>query len=121
MLPPEHTATMTGETAQTAIDLSHLSRQCGGDVQLEHELLALFAEQCTTQLAIITAATGTTGRDAAHTLKGAALAIGAWQVADAAHHMEASLTGIRMADGLDELEAAADAARLMISHILAAA
>eukprot|EP01036_Dinobryon_divergens_P015116 gene15116-20449_t len=86
----------TGRTAnfeplmpQTAIDLAHLARQTGGDHDLERELLALFAQQCVHHLRTIHQAEDSRARmDAAHTLKGAARAVGAWQVAEAADAIE---------------------------------
>jgi HPt (histidine-containing phosphotransfer) domain-containing protein len=77
------------------IDFVHLARQSGGDEALEAELLALFADQCVRQLSRITDAARDVAqrRDAAHTLKGAALAIGAWEVAEAANEIETALQG----------------------------
>jgi HPt (histidine-containing phosphotransfer) domain-containing protein len=75
-----------------AIDLVHLARQTGGDDVLEQELLALFAEQCQRQIGIIREVADCMKRaDAAHTLKGAAKAVGAWHVADAADAVEIAL------------------------------
>lgn len=75
-----------------AIDLVHLARQTGGDDELEQELLKLFADQCQRQVAIIRdAADRMMKADAAHTLKGAARAVGAWHVADAAEIVETLL------------------------------
>ena len=75
-----------------AIDLVHLARQTGGDDLLEQELLALFAEQCQRQVSIIReVADRMKCADAAHTLKGAARAVGAWYVADAADAVENAL------------------------------
>ncbi|WP_449254740.1 Hpt domain-containing protein [Bosea sp. (in: a-proteobacteria)] len=77
---------------QTAIDTAHLSRQTGGDHALERELLTLFAQQCARHLRTIHGSADTQARlDAAHSLKGAARAVGAWQVAEAADRIEHSL------------------------------
>jgi HPt (histidine-containing phosphotransfer) domain-containing protein len=116
------------------IDLVHLARQSGGDAALEHELLALFADQCVRHLATIRSAQSRSGAEAAHTLKGAARAIGAWGVADAAEKVEHALSGASEAQtlsraavpaadvaGLDELSRAADAARAAIALIARAA
>ncbi|MGL5362306.1 MAG: Hpt domain-containing protein [Bosea sp. (in: a-proteobacteria)] len=76
------------------LDLVHLSRQTGGDAELEQELLVLFADQCTRQLAAIHDVANRQNRcDAAHTLKGAAFAIGAWEVGEAAAAIENALSG----------------------------
>ena len=80
-------------SSQYPIDFVHLARQSGGDEALEAELLALFADQCVKQLSRMADHSRETSqrRDAAHTLKGAARAVGAWAVADAADEIEASL------------------------------
>lgn len=110
---------------QTAIDLVHLARQTGGDAELERELLVLFSQQCVRHLRTIHAGTDdSTRRDAAHTLKGAARAIGAWQVADAADLIERQLEkpGAPMGEGaLDALALAAAEARAVISRFDCAA
>lgn len=99
------------------IDLVHLARQTAGDRDLEHELLALFADQCVKMLAMIRKSGPGDGCDAAHTLKGAARAIGAWAVADAAEKVELSLARRKIAEGLGELAVAADEARAAIAAI----
>jgi HPt (histidine-containing phosphotransfer) domain-containing protein len=110
---------------QTAIDLVHLARQTGGDVELERELLTLFAQQCARQLrAIHVAADAGARRDAAHTLKGAAQAIGAWQVAQAADALERQLSATGAAapeSAMDALALAAAEARAAISRLDCAA
>lgn len=103
------------------IDLVYLARQTGGDSELEQELLALFADQCIKHLDTIRRANAKLGSDAAHTLKGAARAIGAWQVADAAERVEQSLTRRSVAEGLGELAVAADEARAAIATMSRAA
>jgi hypothetical protein len=71
---------------EPAIDLVHLAHQTLGDRVLEVELLELFEHQCTRTLSQLTgpaAVEPTLRADVAHTLKGAALAIGAGRVAEA--------------------------------------
>jgi HPt (histidine-containing phosphotransfer) domain-containing protein len=108
------------EMTQSAIDLDHLARQTGGDHALERELLALFALQCVRHLRTIHGGTDAQARmDAAHTLKGAAQAIGAWQVADAADAMERQIAAAdsRHAEAtMDALALAAAEARAAISQ-----
>jgi HPt (histidine-containing phosphotransfer) domain-containing protein len=105
---------------QTPIDLVHLARQTGGDHELERELLALFAQQCVKHLRTIHAGQDARARmDAAHTLKGAARAIGAWQVADAADEIERQLAEPeprRTETAMDALALAAAEARAAISR-----
>lgn len=103
------------------IDLVHLASQTGGDNELAQELLDLFADQCIKHLATIRQADAKTGSEAAHTLKGAALAIGAWTVAEAASRVERSLVGHANAEGLPELARAADEARAAIASMARAA
>lgn len=107
--------------ASSAIDLVHLARQTAGDRELEHELLALFADQCVKLLAQIRTSPPHDGSDAAHTLKGAARAVGAWAVADAAEKVEQSLSRRKIAEGFGELAVAADEARAAIDAIRRAA
>ncbi|KPH80458.1 MULTISPECIES: Hpt domain-containing protein [Bosea] len=110
---------------QTAIDLDHLALQTGGDQDLERELLALFAQQCVRHLRTIhNGDDARTRMDAAHTLKGAARAIGAWQVADAADAIERHLaeTDLRRTEAaMDTLALAAAEVRAVISRYDAAA
>jgi HPt (histidine-containing phosphotransfer) domain-containing protein len=74
------------------LDLDHLRRQTFGDVALERELLALFNEQCTRLLPVISGADPSGDRAVAvHTFKGSARAIGAWRVASLAELLEAAL------------------------------
>jgi HPt (histidine-containing phosphotransfer) domain-containing protein len=103
---------------QKSIDIDHLARQTGGDHALERELLMLFAQQCVAHLRTIHASADAKAKiDAAHTLKGAARAIGAWQVAEAADLIETSLaaTDLRRAESaMDALALAAAEARAEI-------
>lgn len=109
-----------------AIDLVHLARQTGGDAQLELELLALFAAQCDRQVQVIRNAGEMMKRhDAAHTLKGAARAVGAWHVANAAEQVEAALLAPPPRDRatmeIETLSAAAREARDVIAALNLAA
>ncbi|MFJ5367750.1 Hpt domain-containing protein [Bosea sp. CER48] len=105
---------------QTSIDTEHLSRQTGGDHELERELLTLFAQQCALHLRTIHGSADRQARiDAAHTLKGAARAIGAWQVADAADRIEDELGQPEPSpseNALDALTLAAAEARAAIAR-----
>ncbi|WP_420102256.1 Hpt domain-containing protein [Bosea sp. (in: a-proteobacteria)] len=107
------------------IDTDHLARQTGGDLALERELLALFAQQCAKHLRTIHASADPQARiDAAHTLKGAARAIGAWQVAEAADLIETSIAATdsrRTETAMDALALAAAEARAVISRFDCAA
>jgi HPt (histidine-containing phosphotransfer) domain-containing protein len=124
---PAMTASAPPVFGQSPIDMVYLARQSGGDHELEQELLALFADQCVRHLATIRQASTEAGCDAAHTLKGAARAIGAWQVADAAEQVEKALSGqpspqkLAAPDNLTALCTAAEQARAAISALLKAA
>jgi HPt (histidine-containing phosphotransfer) domain-containing protein len=74
------------------LDLVHLARQTFGDRELERELLVLFEAQCRRLLPVL-AGSGPAGErgDAAHTLKGAARAVGAWRIAAVAEGIEGAL------------------------------
>ena len=106
------------------IDLVHLARQTAGDRTLERELLVLFSQQCVRQLRTIHAEADARARaDAAHTLRGAASAVGAWQVAEAAGVVE-RLAANGAAPGeaaMDALALAAAEARAAIARFDAAA
>jgi HPt (histidine-containing phosphotransfer) domain-containing protein len=73
------------------LDLVHLTRQCFGDQELEAELLALFEAQAPA-LAAQLIDSGPLALEArariAHTLRGSALAIGAWRLAGVAARIE---------------------------------
>ena len=126
-LCPGASRTIISEPAmpQTAIDLDHLALQTGGDQELERELLALFAQQCVRHLRTIHHGDDARTRmDAAHTLKGAARAIGAWQVADAADAIERHIgeTDLRRTEAaMDTLALAAADVRAVIARYDAAA
>jgi HPt (histidine-containing phosphotransfer) domain-containing protein len=76
---------------QRVLDLVHLARQTFGDRDLEREVLALFEAQCRRLLPILAGAVARERGDAAHTLKGAARAVGAWRLAALADEFEMAL------------------------------
>jgi HPt (histidine-containing phosphotransfer) domain-containing protein len=86
------------------LDLAHLHRQTFGDRALEREVLALFERQCLHLLPRIADKEKLPERaDAAHTLKGAARAVGAWRVASLAETLETALDEGRSLDTVDRL------------------
>jgi HPt (histidine-containing phosphotransfer) domain-containing protein len=113
---------MAFSAQQQPIDFVHLACQTGGDQALEAELLALFAAQCARQLADMADPRRSAGqkRDAAHTLKGAARAIGAWGVAEAAQEVEAALAAGARAK-LERMRAELEAAQKLIAELQQAA
>jgi HPt (histidine-containing phosphotransfer) domain-containing protein len=117
---------MSASLHAAPIDLVHLSRQTAGDRALEQELLALFSDQCVKHLGTICAEVSPDHkRDAAHTLKGAAKAIGAWTVADMAGALEdafgAAEVPVATPAHVAALEAATLDARATIADFLRAA
>ncbi len=125
MLPFDDICRRAPDMTEKAIDFAYLSRQTAGDHELERELLTLFAQQCVVHLRAIHGGTDRQARmDAAHTLKGAARAIGAWQVAEAADRIEEGLAGPEQTaseTALDALALAAAEARAAIARFDCAA
>lgn len=85
-----------GLAGSAPIDIAHLSRHTAGDRRLSREVLAVFRAQCPDYIsALEDAETPESWKHAAHTLKGAASAIGAHEVARlaaAAEGLEPELT-----------------------------
>jgi HPt (histidine-containing phosphotransfer) domain-containing protein len=72
------------------VDLVHLSRYTLGERALESEVLELFCTQSVVYLQRLRdAPSGREWKEAAHSLKGSAQAIGAWRAAEAAERAEA--------------------------------
>lgn len=99
------------------VDLTHLGRYTLGNVELEREVLALFSEQALATLDTLRKATSPRAwREAAHTLKGAALAVGAWQVATCGQQAEVAEFSASSRDAiLPRLEQAIAEARSYIA------
>src|SRR3954463_11092611 len=73
-----------------AVDFSHLESFAAGDAALIEEVLSMFREQAALWVRLLDPAGPHQGwRDAAHTLKGSALGIGAFQLAEACSTAEA--------------------------------
>lgn len=112
------------ETAKKPVDLEHLARYTLGERALEKEILELFCTQSVLYLDQLRAAMSDRDwRDAAHSLKGSARAIGAWRAAQAAERAEALqgdvLTQFRTAR-IDEIEASLREAEAYIASVLKA-
>ncbi|HEX4158209.1 MAG TPA: Hpt domain-containing protein [Rhizomicrobium sp.] len=77
---------MSGITARQPVDLDHLARYTGGEADLNAEVLEMFVRQCALALtrlhALIEARDAGTWRDILHTLKGSALGVGAFSLAE---------------------------------------
>jgi HPt (histidine-containing phosphotransfer) domain-containing protein len=99
------------------IDTAHLKRMTLGDGGLEREVLAMFAAQAAPLMEAL-AALPPEASELAHTLKGSARAIGAFQVADAAEALEAAIRDGEPSQALAELTQAIDRARGAIDAML---
>jgi HPt (histidine-containing phosphotransfer) domain-containing protein len=104
------------------IDRNHLARTTLGDKGLEREVLQLFDRQSELLLARMNDAPVAAVLTLAHTLKGSARGIGAWQVADAAEAVEGAVgtqaDGDRVARAYGRLTAAVGEARAAIASLL---
>jgi HPt (histidine-containing phosphotransfer) domain-containing protein len=97
------------EASLKPIDLGHLERHTLGDRALQREVLALFRGQSLADLARMRAARSVKEwKEAAHSLKGSARAIGAWRAAACAERAEAGDGGLdqRRAHHVAEIETA---------------
>ena len=118
------TAATTAETAPAAlapvIDRAHLARVTFGDRRLEGEVLQLFDRQAMLLMARIATSSPAAVAGLAHTLKGSAASIGAFNVARAADAAElAASKGPSECDAaVGRLGAAVDEARVAIVEML---
>ena len=102
------------------IDLTHLFRMTLGDHSLEREVLALFERQADMLIGRMPGLEPAGVAALAHTLKGSARGIGAWQVARAADAVERSAAagGADLRQAIDGLAAAARDVRGVIADLL---
>lgn len=107
---------MQGRRAEP-LDLAHLRRFTAGNRDLEVEVLGLFAAQAPVTLkAMQLASSEKTWREAAHTLKGSAYAVGAHAIAEAATEAElARAEPQRWSEILDRLDRAIREAQAFIA------
>jgi HPt (histidine-containing phosphotransfer) domain-containing protein len=80
-LPGEGRHSVAEVAQASALDTSHLDAQVCGDPQLREELLRLYAETLAALAPVLAGAPGRARQEAAHKLKGASLAIGAFGLA----------------------------------------
>ena len=105
-------------TQSSPLDRTHLSRQTFGDRKLEREVLDLFRTQSPIYLGRVKAARSESEwREAVHTLKGSARAIGAWRIAEAAERAEAGNPASRGAS-IAQLESSVLEANAFIGRVL---
>ncbi|EFL90298.1 Hpt domain-containing protein [Ahrensia sp. R2A130] len=88
------------QRSDAPVDMVHLARQSLGNRSLEVEILALFRAQSDLYLERIRHAADDKARSmAAHTLRGSALGIGAWQLAEEAAVLEKHPDRTALIDG----------------------
>jgi HPt (histidine-containing phosphotransfer) domain-containing protein len=105
------------------LDVAHLVRMTLGELSLEREVLQLFNRQAELLLARMRGAKPAAIIEAAHTLKGSARGIGAWDLAHVAQALEfAAATADRaaIADVLEALSEKVGVARAAIDERLRA-
>jgi HPt (histidine-containing phosphotransfer) domain-containing protein len=117
----ENTVDDAQKRASAPIDMEHLGRYTLGDKALEKEILGLFLTQMPDMLASLRKAQSEREwKMAAHSLKGAARAIGAWQMASAAEEAERIEFGpdrqAACASATQRVEEAGTAVRLFAEH-----
>jgi len=115
---------VSSERLPPILDLEHLVRQTFADRELEQEILLLFDAQCARLLPVIARSPERRERaDGAHTLTGAARAVGAERLASLAAAIEAgeSTGAVSMSNGrlLAELQGAVDETRAAVAARLA--
>ena len=100
------------------IDRDHLRQMTLGDRSLAREVLTLFDRQAEILIARVPEADNAAAAALAHTLKGSARGIGAWQVAQAAEMLERATQSAERGDAVAGLIAAVDDARAAIAVLL---
>ena len=118
----EHVSAPPLAPVERPIDLEHLFRMTLGDHSLEREVLALFDRQAGMLMERIAGSEPGIVAAAAHTLKGSARGIGAWQVARAADIVEAAATAAQpdLPKAVSALAACIGEVRLAIADLLRA-
>lgn len=106
-------------TSGALIDRAHLAQMTLGDANLEREILNLFDRQAELLLGRMRSLPPAAVSTLAHTLKGSAKGIGAWNIARAAETVElADGTVAELSSALDRLSDEIGATRAMIREML---
>ena len=116
-------AASTPDRNERPIDLAHLAKMTFGDRALEREVLRLFDRQTELLLARMRQIAPAGLAAMAHTLRGSANGIGAWQVARAAEAVECAAGHANTAElraAIERLGRAADEAHAVITELLRA-
>ena len=105
-----------------AIDRAHLERMTGGDRALAREVLSLFDRQAAALMSGLCGAAPRVTATLAHTLRGSAIGVGAWDVARAATAVERTAAPAAAAAdrhlALADLAAAIEEVRTEIAALL---
>jgi HPt (histidine-containing phosphotransfer) domain-containing protein len=105
------------------VDLAHLNRMTGGDGALASEVLGLFRQQWDLWVRLLDSTTETLDwGNAAHTIKGSARGIGAWQLGEICGAAEAAareheLTRNQKREWLDAITSEMDSVLVEIARI----
>jgi HPt (histidine-containing phosphotransfer) domain-containing protein len=118
----EHVSAPPLVPAEQPIDVEHLFRMTLGDHHLEREVLQLFDRQAEMLMERIAQSEPGIVAASAHTLKGSARGIGAWQVARAAEAVEKTARTLQpgLPKAVDILAARVGEARAAIVELLRA-
>ena len=112
--------------AGTAIDLEHLAKYTGGEKGLNGEILRLFDGQITSMVAelngLLASRDSKRWREIAHTIKGAARGVGAFEMGEAAAKAEPvdPADSAKAQAAIQKLEREAETVRAFIETYLAA-
>lgn len=108
----------TDRAAAGPIDLIHLFRMTVGDYRLQREILDLFDQQIGLLVDRMRDAEPPALAALAHTLKGSARSIGAWDLVTAAEEVESAVAnGGDLAPGLEAIAAAGECVRSAIAEM----
>ena len=112
---------MSELATEEPIDLVHLARYTGGDRDLNCEVFRLFSDHCVQSLrslrTLLNTADGKGWRDTAHALKGAAMGIGAFALAECAGAAEAMEPRTEPAHAANVLAALTGCAEIVLAYI----
>jgi len=114
---------MANSAARQPVDLEHLARYTGGEADLNAEVLEMFVGQCAQALirlhALIESRDVRTWRDTLHTLKGSALGVGAFPLAEELASAESINPEICPAQAAAALESLASGSNMVSTFVAA--
>lgn len=117
----QETRRTASPTSSQPVDRAHLARYTMGDAELEREVLELFANQTWKTIAELRqAVTDKSWHVAAHTLKGSARAVGAWDLAceaERAERLAGASDSSAATDAIERIERAATVATRYVRQL----